>query len=160
MIRRTRMESIWTPASSVARGGIARGVYGPRRCTTAIHSSLREAASRGSLSRTLETNSIRSSQPSQDSVVHAIVRHSVGTRVCASCLREHLVAIDCTCKQEISTGDDAIAIKSGLNQAGLTFAMPSACLSLQASTCKRRLNMAEVVVKISRESLFPHIRTM
>ncbi|CAE7381533.1 unnamed protein product [Symbiodinium sp. CCMP2456] len=42
-----------------------------------------------------------------DSVVHAIVRHS-----------------------EISTGDDAIAIKSGLNQAGLTFAMPSAHIHL------------------------------
>jgi len=42
-----------------------------------------------------------------DSVVHAIVRNS-----------------------EISTGDDAIAIKSGLNQAGINFAMPSAHIHL------------------------------
>ncbi|CAE7378575.1 unnamed protein product [Symbiodinium natans] len=42
-----------------------------------------------------------------DSVVNAIVRSS-----------------------EISTGDDAIAIKSGLNQAGIKFAMPSAHIHL------------------------------
>jgi hypothetical protein len=34
-------------------------------------------------------------------------------------------AFPCSCGEVISTGDDAIAIKSGLNQAGINFGMPS-----------------------------------